>query len=820
MKKLLPVIALLTVIFITAKPVVADTGPSLSNLSPQDVQAILDRCRAASPSIPEDQCYTADADVEFAAKNAVRSKDLLHWTTGNYQWVQLASGQSNPFGDIWVPVRNTVYATLGLFVLAAAFLMIITRGRSLTVRKFIPRFMLVILLVTLSFSLVQFLYQVGDTLEGFFLNSPSHQGQIDQRDLLNITFSYNDTVGFRLPQRQYDEQVFITILMTKLTAISYYAIFGILVIRKIILWFFLVVSPVFPLLLLFPLIRNSAKIWIGEFFRWLLYAPLFALFLQGLVQLWVKNIPGFTPNSAPVAGESVYNTATDILLGGPGQQVGINNNLNSPESFIQYVIALLMLWVVIILPFILLKIFLDYIYNFSMVESNIVKYLAMNGPAIGRLNKYGFFQAPVSGTPGVPPPPGSPPPAATGLARTIQGPVFSEKALKIEQEAQEAQKARAEATQQATSQAAGGLARKIEEQITATNMAQKAAARPAVSETAMKMEANIAAAQQAARTAAEAAVTVEQTGVSAGAVAGQAAASPLTVMVSREEARSAPLAAIYPRVSANFERFKTIITRPLTEMTQTFKEALSDVFNITNLTIPTLTDVARLDSEIETREVSERVESSKFLEIINRIAGLSLIATPVEKAQYAGIREKLISESQKGNTVAQSIISSAVPKQAPIGEVNLVQQVNVDDYETVKKLWKESYTKATPPPGPDGKPIDRKKWLMEDLKKIPQVIDLLLSGDPEKVAQGKEMVSKILPFLLLGGFSRSEIIAYLKAKLAAAKEVLEELLQVEKDEENKVEIERKVEEKPKTMQAEALPEPEKVTNVPVKEDKK
>ncbi len=44
------------------------------------------------------------------------------------------------------------------------------------------------------------------------------------------------------------------------------------------------------------------------------------------------------------------------------------------------------------------------------------------------------------------------------------------------------------------------------------------------------------------------------------------------------------------------------------------------------------------------------------------------------------------------------------------------------------------------------------------------------------------MVSKILPFLLLGGFSKAEIIAYLKAKLAAAKEVMDEILQVEKDE--------------------------------------
>jgi hypothetical protein len=36
-----------------------------------------------------------------------------------------------------------------------------------------------------------------------------------------------------------------------------------------------------------------------------------------------------------------------------------------------------------------------------------------------------------------------------------------------------------------------------------------------------------------------------------------------------------------------------------------------------------------------------------------------------------------------------------------------------------------------------------------------------------------EMVGSILPFLLMGGFSKSEVVAYLKAKLAAAKSVME-----------------------------------------------
>ncbi len=119
----------------------------------------------------------------------------------------------------------------------------------------------------------------------------------------------------------------------------------------------------------------------------------------------------------------------------------------------------------------------------------------------------------------------------------------------------------------------------------------------------------------------------------------------------------------------------------------------------------------------------------------------------------------------------------------------------------------ENYQNLEPPLGPGGNPLDRKEWLREEIKNIPIAVDLLLSGDPQRQAQGKEIVKQILPFLLLGGFSKQEIIAYLKAKLEAAKAILVELVKGDKEEETAVFVERKQQEKPKTMTAEAkLPE--------------
>src|SRR3989344_4941552 len=375
--------------------------------------------------------WVYDKDVDFAGKTAVQSEAVMDWAIANYHWSSI-SGDKNPFSTIWSSVRNIVFAVLGLFILAAAFLLIITQGRSITVRKFVIRFVVVVILVFLSFSLVQFLYQTGDVIQDFFLqvDKGGTRDFINHEDLLWIGFDYHLFVGNRIADPSYNEAAFMSTLLVKLTAISYYAIFIILIVRKVILWFFIVVSPIFPLLLLFNPLRNSAKIWVGEFFRWLLYAPLFAIFLSGLVSLWrlwdstvplnLNNLPCSSAVDPATSGAFIFPSATNILLGGPCQQIGWFNNLNTADAFIEYVVALLMLWMVIIVPFILLRIFLSYFQNFQPSQTSIAKYLSQASAPI--LNKYRYPGPPLP--PGsVNPPPGSPPPPpgsfGAGLARSI-----------------------------------------------------------------------------------------------------------------------------------------------------------------------------------------------------------------------------------------------------------------------------------------------------------------------------------------------------------------------------------------------------------------
>lgn len=684
--------------------------------------------------------WQVDDEVTFTGKLAARSEDVLDWLLENYQWAKF-SGSETPFDSLWEFVRNTVFAVLGLFILVGAFLMIITRGRSLTVKRLIIRFVMVLILVIFSFSIVRTIYALTDIVQGFFLIMPESscpQKIICTQDLLNVAFGYGEFQGFRRIGPEFNESAITSLLLIKATAATYYTMFIILIIRKVILWFFILVSPVFPLLLFFKPIRNTAKIWIGEFFRWVLYAPLFAIFLRGLVEIWKFGVGTNNATGVPLTfktdlagtlvstpeGGLIYPTAINILLGGPGQLVLGNNNVNFRDTFVLYLVALLMLWMVIILPWILLRIFLDYFNSTSLGDSNLVKFLARNGlPPPGRFRPESAYPPP-----GSPNSPLTPPPGVTGMAKSLPLSKFRHTPVAEIQQVMQEESARA---QQAISQSAMQSGR-----ITTMN--------------------------------------VENANIQAG----QLLASNL---INISDAQS-----------------------------QQIIEALSQA----GLSIPTMRDIARIEASSMQKSGPASEEYNRLSELLARVAGTSQLVSPAEKEKFSSIKERLIQQSKQGNAVAKSVVNAASPTVtgSALPQQNQVQQVNLEDYEEVRNTWQENYRKLEPPVDSSGKPKTRTEWLKEELKQIPTVIDLLASGDPARQAEGKRMVSKILPFLLLGGFSNAEIIAYLKAKLEAAKAVLKEILQVEEkreDEETKVEAQRP-QQNQKTMSAEApLPTDEK-----------
>ncbi|MEK7571040.1 MAG: hypothetical protein AAB553_02085 [Patescibacteria group bacterium] len=933
---------------------------------------------------PTGAYWVVDPEVTFIGKNAARAGNMLDWTLQNYNWVCVTETQAptenqarvcdnsdNPLAQFWSLIVISIVVPLLFFViLATALVIIITRGRSLTIMRFIPRFVAVILLIVFSYSILQFFYQFTDLIQGFFLKSDDQSDLscppncISQADLLYVGWDYRNFVGLRLLGDYNAESAFISLLLTKLTALTYFVMVGILLMRKIILWFFIIVSPIFPLLLLYYPTRNTGKIWIGEFFRWLLYAPLFAIFLKGLVSMWrwqsdnagaagqggggvplIFNNPGINQ-----ADQIIYPTAVNILLGGPQQLVTPTNSVNLTETFALYVVALIMLWVVILLPWILLQIFLDYAANFAPGDSAVMKTL---------VNLATANRTPI--TPGGQPPAPTPPGDA-GIAMSIP---FAKKfnipkGLQPAGEAKEIVYETTPATMSASQPRVMPISQANAQILNVANLSlpsmrdiakyetallsKDASQRQEVTQVREKLEriANPMAVtattdrqqynqlrdrlrketQQGNNMAASilnAASTMSQSMATNSQIKNvlQQIANPASVnnivdrermtklnqMLSKESkennnALASSILSVNENTSAKeVEKIRDTLMQAKqqevavsvmntisggqkqqvsTAQMQTVLQQIANPASITNVadrekmtklhdtlskeskennnqlatSILSVTDktstveiekiqnqimqakensvassvLSTIDSSVKQVQSTEQVRS-----VLQQIANPAVAVSPVEKERLTKLKDSLSKASKEGNELAGSILGmtektstadieklqekilQAKEKGEPIatelakvGEtaarvslpsVNRVQNVSQQDYKAIKDMWKENYQNLEVPEGMAG---NRSEWIRDDIAKIDEIVGMLTAADPDVVNQGMQEVSDILPFLLVGGFSQTEVVGYLKAKQDAAKEISVALVQ---DEEEKVTVTTRKAENQATMAA-------------------
>ena len=833
MKKLLPILFCLLFIFNTfLTPTVTFAASSTQQLQNNSQPGSL---------------WVIDPEVTFIGKNARRAGDLLNWTLQNYNWVcvkQVTTGttiqcdnNNNPIAKYWsLIVLYIVIPMLFLVILATSIVIIITRGKSLTITRFIPRFIAVVLLIIFSYSLLQFLYQLTDLIQGFFLrsniSSPCPPNCISDKDLLYVGWSYNNFVGLRLLGDRYAESAFISLLLTKLTALTYFVMVFLLLVRKIILWFFIIISPIFPILLLYYPVRNTAKIWIGEFFRWLLYAPLFAIFLNGLVYLWRNQIPlAFSNPNIGKASAIEYPTAVNILLGGPGQRVTPTNSVNLVETFALYVVSLIMLWIVILLPWILLQIFLDYAQNFAPGDTAFMKTLiSMGGPRGG-----GPSQKPVGGNAITLPfakkfsVPIDLKPGPTGAAKEIntQGMTISTsftQPFNLPNATVNAQVLRAANIKLPTIRDIA----KFDVTLSSNDISK----RQDVNRFSQQLVriANPASATSATERAQASGI---HTKLSQQSKSGNIMASSLinAANASTHSIINTPnqkLKDMFQQVanpalapSVNREKVSQLNQLLQKESTQNNNQLATSILSVNEKTSDT--EIQKIkDQLIQTSnsQVSKAVtsavsqsekSSTQVAHVIKQVANPDSITGIGNKEKVNKLRSSLVKASKEGNQLATSILAvdektsiteiealqkriqdakekgepvaaeiaalANVTETSPLPTINRIQTVNKEDYQAVKDMWKQNYQNQEVPQGI----VNRSEWIKEDISGIEDTITLLSSQDQNKVQQGMDQVSNLLPFLLLGGFSRNEIIEYLKAKQDAARDVSRQLI-VEEDE--------------------------------------
>jgi len=162
--------------------------------------------------------------------------------------------------------------------------------------------------------------------------------------------------------------------------------------------------------------------------------------------------------------------------------------------------------------------------------------------------------------------------------------------------------------------------------------------------------------------------------------------------------------------------------------------------------------------------ILSRIKPDKENGTVDEVEAVLLLEkdNPVARAVFT-----IIDSEHEKNRIADGVV---------LPSVNRIQEVSLDDYEAVRSMWEESFRTLEVPQKMTGERPSREEWLRGDVERIQSTVTLLTSVDQEKINEGMQQVSGILPFLLIGGFSLAEIIAYLKAKMQAAKTVLAEQL--------------------------------------------
>jgi len=705
--------------------------------------------------------WVEDEKITAQGKSNDRARQFIYW-------VMTHNGIDNHpvLFNVWNTARNLAYfftilsaALLGLAIIIGQ------RTNFNTGVKIWPSVMKIIgslLYISFSAAIVVTVVQLSEIMMKFFVEN------LGGKDLFNIYFSgisqeknYIDFVGCRDINIRVQEAVGAEITLLKLTNFSYYLIGGMLLLRKIILWFLLFVSPFLSILMFFAFIKNVGWIWIRVFFQWVFYGPLLALFLGGLATIWKIGIPyTFDFSRVGTIQGYVYPTAINILYGGPAQKLGAINNGNYIDTFVEYVITLIMLWAVAIFPWFLLRTFRDYCCDGINAMKNIM---------LSNLNKLG----------GITPPPTPVSPTQTStFSASMQIPNQASNQVRTKIETiEEIKKANTEeivrsldikaskitdiAHFETSKTTTENITKNINylknptsagtagERLKYMNLRSELSSRALKSDMTARRVINSFIVPKINISDKESIIkTLPKTTTMMNAVS-------VTVKLPESKVQSvsnslASYGMASSDIAPNISQKTGVELVKVQEVLSLLHQNINDpVITI----IPKISDGAKLDKEkvaLIIKEFSSQIaKDAKIAEMIAKEQGVDVSVVK----NIAEVQAPIISEPEKH-----------IEKTVPVSPA-----VTIDEYEQVKKMWIEQYEKGEIPKSDNI--LSRSNWVDQDIILITNTLNKLMSDDSRLKDQALDEIGFILPLFLVNNLSGEQLVTYLKAKIEAAKMV-------------------------------------------------
>lgn len=151
----------------------------------------------------------------------------------------------------------------------------------------------------------------------------------------------------------YQEQAFFRFSLLLLTGIAYFVIALIFILRIVILWALLILSPILLLLAIFRSTRGWFLNWLSMYGRWLLIGPLTALGIAVIVNIW--QLSGLPISVGDTYVPEIFSAekTSNIVFYLPGKDTA--NTLSNTQEMMEYIVFLLMLYLPIVLAFTLTR---------------------------------------------------------------------------------------------------------------------------------------------------------------------------------------------------------------------------------------------------------------------------------------------------------------------------------------------------------------------------------------------------------------------------------------------------------------------------------
>lgn len=739
--------------------------------------------------------WVEDPEVTAQGKANDRARQFIYWVVTN------SAIDNHPvLIKVWSTARNMSYF---LVILTAALLglgiIIGQRTNFETGVKLWPaitKILMSIFYISFSATIIFTIIQLSEIMMKFFIEN------LGGKDLFNIYFSggisreanYVDFFGCRDLNIRVQEAARTEMFLLKLTNLSYYLMGGMLLLRKIILWFLLFVSPFLVILLSFTLVKNVGMIWIGVFFQWVFYGPLLALFLGGMASIWKYGIPFvFDFSRVDTATGYIYPTAINILYGGPAQTLSVTNSGNYIDTFVEYVITLIMLWAVVIFPWWLLRIYRDYCCEGINAMKNMM---------LSNLNP---------GHPGGSSPYPTPAPISSnvGVEMKMSRDIGTTVKTRIET-VEEIKRAKTEDISRSLNIRASNITdiahfetNKTLNETTNKNInflknpiqASTSAERQKYMNIRSELSSRAAKSDFVARRVINVftASKTEQSQIRQNIITTLPKMIPVTQIVSfkvklSQEKVQEISAAITNTVINNKNLVETISIKAGVDPEKT-AQVLSSLHQNNNLpaneVVQKISDDTKIDKEKVTLVIKEFSVQIKSDAEIGETAAKDNNLDSEQVKKIIEAQDKIISEPEKN--IEQTVVIS--------------QAVSIDEYEEVKKMWTQQYEKGEIPTTENIKTRD--VWVDQDIIVITNTLNKLFSPNVQVKQQGLDEVGYILPIFLVNNLSGEQLVTYLKAKIEAAK-MVKTLMDREKEVTER--LKAKVEEvdvlKPKKKEAE------------------